>query len=476
LSEIDEFATLMATGPTTTTTTTHIGARRQQRRVILPLLLLLGALAFAVFTHTSSTTPTSSISSPFEKKEKIEKDDALLSADDAGFLNPDEEESTKVPLMVVDEMEDGENEEEEEEEEEEEPDGGEEAVMKLGDEQQQDDDENEQEDDGEVEAETKEFTPKTKKIATRTTTTTQRSSRHSHVCSPEYIALFPPKAKASKPPQVSTLAHRKNYANTGAYRDKKIPASILPNSGKDILAAPAVAWNSLTAANGDAPWRTCALVGNSGHLLKMDYGKQIDANDVVVRINQAPTKGYEKYVGKKTTHRLLNRLWTIAYHDGSGINKIYRGGGWPLEKGVTLISSRTAAENFVRLAYYVKDKLKRKDVQTLFLMPEVRAVAENALKKFRRCYEKKHSKNFRGGNCASSGLVGIAMLRPLCMNITVYGLGKGQRGDPYQYYRLKRTHRSYGNPVHSFDTEDIMFRTMANDGFITFCNAKDGCS
>jgi hypothetical protein len=207
----------------------------------------------------------------------------------------------------------------------------------------------------------------------------------------------------------------------------------------------------------------------------MDYGKQIDANDVVVRINQAPTKGYEKFVGKKTTHRLLNRLWTIAYHDGSGINKIYRGGGWPLEKGVTLISSRTAAENFVRLAYYVKNKLKRKDVQTLFLMPEIRAVAENSLKKFRKCYEKKHSKNFKGGNCASSGLVGIAMLRPLCVNITVYGLGKGQRGDPYQYYRLKQTHRSYGNPVHSFDTEDIMFRTMAKDGVINFCNAKEEC-
>ena len=71
--------------------------------------------------------------------------------------------------------------------------------------------------------------------------------------------------------------------------------------------------------------------------------------------------------------------------------------------------------------------------------------------------------------------VGIAMLRPLCVNITVYGLGKGQRGDPYQYYRLKQTHRSYGNPVHSFDTEDIMFRTMAKDGVINFCNAKEEC-
>ena len=102
---------------------------------------------------------------------------------------------------------------------------------------------------------------------------------------------------------MSTLAHKKNYENTGAYRDKKIPASILPNSGRDILAASAVVANNL--ANGEAPWQTCALVGNSGHLLKMDYGKQIDANDIVVRINQAPTRGYEKYVGKRTTHLSL---------------------------------------------------------------------------------------------------------------------------------------------------------------------------
>ena len=160
------------------------------------------------------------------------------------------------------------------------------------------------------------------------------------------------------------------------------------------MAAPAVVATNSVAANGDAPLANMCTrrelrTSSQNGLLETNR-----RNDVVVRINQAPTKGYEKFVGKKTTHRLLNRLWTIAYHDGSGINKIYRGGGWPLEKGVTLISP-PAAENFVRLAYYVKNKLKRKDVQTLFLMPEIRAVAENSLKKFEKCYEKKHSKKLQ---------------------------------------------------------------------------------
>jgi hypothetical protein len=40
-----------------------------------------------------------------------------------------------------------------------------------------------------------------------------------------------------------------------------------------------------------ASWNTCAVVGNSGHLLRSKYGEDIDAHDVVMRMNQAPTKG-----------------------------------------------------------------------------------------------------------------------------------------------------------------------------------------
>ncbi|XP_058475600.1 CMP-N-acetylneuraminate-beta-galactosamide-alpha-2,3-sialyltransferase 1-like [Solea solea] len=51
--------------------------------------------------------------------------------------------------------------------------------------------------------------------------------------------------------------------------------------------------------------RTCSVVGNSGNLNGSGYGELIDAAHFVIRINQGPTKGFEKDVGTRTTHRVL---------------------------------------------------------------------------------------------------------------------------------------------------------------------------
>eukprot|EP00238_Polyblepharides_amylifera_P005686 CAMPEP_0196587768 /NCGR_PEP_ID=MMETSP1081-20130531/58537_1 /TAXON_ID=36882 /ORGANISM="Pyramimonas amylifera, Strain CCMP720" /LENGTH=580 /DNA_ID=CAMNT_0041910043 /DNA_START=261 /DNA_END=2003 /DNA_ORIENTATION=+ len=53
-------------------------------------------------------------------------------------------------------------------------------------------------------------------------------------------------------------------------------------------------------------FETCAIVGSSGIVLNYEDGKDIDAHDMVFRFNSAPTRGYEKYVGRKTTHRITN--------------------------------------------------------------------------------------------------------------------------------------------------------------------------
>lgn len=44
----------------------------------------------------------------------------------------------------------------------------------------------------------------------------------------------------------------------------------------------------------------------SGIVLNYEHGQDIDKHDMVFRFNSAPTKGYEKHVGSKTTHRITN--------------------------------------------------------------------------------------------------------------------------------------------------------------------------
>uniref|UniRef100_A0A8D1TBW3 beta-D-galactosyl-(1->3)-N-acetyl-beta-D-galactosaminide alpha-2,3-sialyltransferase n=1 Tax=Sus scrofa TaxID=9823 RepID=A0A8D1TBW3_PIG len=51
--------------------------------------------------------------------------------------------------------------------------------------------------------------------------------------------------------------------------------------------------------------RRCAVVGNSGNLKESYYGPQIDSHDFVLRMNKAPTEGFEADVGSKTTHHFV---------------------------------------------------------------------------------------------------------------------------------------------------------------------------
>lgn len=51
-----------------------------------------------------------------------------------------------------------------------------------------------------------------------------------------------------------------------------------------------------------------AIIGNSGSILKKQYGSLIDSHETIVRFNEAPTFGFQKHVGSRTDLRF------IAYH------------------------------------------------------------------------------------------------------------------------------------------------------------------
>mmetsp|Transcript_32628 Transcript_32628/g.52289 ORF Transcript_32628/g.52289 Transcript_32628/m.52289 type:complete len:259 (-) Transcript_32628:706-1482(-) len=115
---------------------------------------------------------------------------------------------------------------------------------------------------------------------------------------------------------------------------------------------------------------TCAIVGNSGILKRGGYGKPIDANDVVMRINQAPTKGYEDIVGSQTGYRMLNNKWTTVYYEDNVPNTNVPGGTSQLARyllnqepaNVSFIVSRASTQQFETLATTIQRR--RKDIQT----------------------------------------------------------------------------------------------------------------
>nr|XP_032801161.1 beta-galactoside alpha-2,6-sialyltransferase 2-like [Petromyzon marinus] len=63
---------------------------------------------------------------------------------------------------------------------------------------------------------------------------------------------------------------------------------------------------SLAQGAVDGPWRSCAVVASAGSLLHAELGEEIDSHDAVMRFNAAPTAGFERHVGSKTTIRLIN--------------------------------------------------------------------------------------------------------------------------------------------------------------------------
>ena len=57
----------------------------------------------------------------------------------------------------------------------------------------------------------------------------------------------------------------------------------------------------------------CAVVGSSGSLLDRSDGELIDSFDTVLRLNRAPTAGYERSVGSFTSVRLVNAPQSAAW-------------------------------------------------------------------------------------------------------------------------------------------------------------------
>ena len=210
------------------------------------------------------------------------------------------------------------------------------------------------------------------------------------------------------------IVHRGNRAPLGhgaeASRQERIANAMrLPVSGAGFLR--------------ERRWGSCALVGSSGSLRSGPRrGAAIDSHDVVVRLNQAPTWGYTPWVGSKTTHRVLNRLWARAYRTSWGVT---RGMALPLERDVSLLITRATGQEYELLRDFVLDAWGRRDVQVLYMSSRAPSAAGALLREYRARSCAAGAGPYVGLNVPSSGLVAVVLLTHLCSRVDVYGLGGG---------------------------------------------------
>ncbi|KAG0572948.1 hypothetical protein KC19_VG136900 [Ceratodon purpureus] len=171
-------------------------------------------------------------------------------------------------------------------------------------------------------------------------------------------------------------------------------------------------------------YRTCAVVGNSGILLNSSYGGAIDQHEMVMRINNARTVGFEVFVGRKTTISFMNShiIRTCAKRSHCWCH--------PYGAIVPIITYLCAPWHFMPIAFCSSEH------RAPLLVTDPRF--DNLCNRIAKWYSVKlflRRPNMKPGWWSilrnpkrqfhySTGMQGVMMALGLCDNVHVYGFGK----------------------------------------------------
>ncbi|XP_028328626.1 alpha-N-acetylgalactosaminide alpha-2,6-sialyltransferase 3 [Gouania willdenowi] len=221
----------------------------------------------------------------------------------------------------------------------------------------------------------------------------------------------------------------------------------------------------------------CSIVSSSGQMLGQASGAQIDRSPCIWRMNNAPTRGFERDVGQRTTLRVVSHtsvpllLQRPQYFFGQSNNTVYVVWG-PLRnmrkdgKGVVYNMLRQAAENYPNARIYVTtdDRMNYCDM----------------------VFKKETGKDrIKSGSYLSTGWFTLILAMDMCKEIHVYGMindtyckSKANKKVPYHYYEpgsrdecaeyLLHESAPYGG--HRFVTEKSVFGKWAKTHNIKFFN------
>uniref|UniRef100_A0A8C3IQ04 alpha-N-acetylneuraminyl-2,3-beta-galactosyl-1,3-N-acetylgalactosaminide6-alpha-sialyltransferase n=1 Tax=Chrysemys picta bellii TaxID=8478 RepID=A0A8C3IQ04_CHRPI len=230
-----------------------------------------------------------------------------------------------------------------------------------------------------------------------------------------------------------------------------------------------------------AQCRQCALVSSSGQMLGSRLGKEIDQMECVLRMNQAPTNGYEEDVGTKSTIRVVSHtsipllLRNQSYFFKQSWKTIYIVWG-PMRK-----MSREKGGLTYRILQEMKEMYPSLQIYTL---------TERMMAYCDEVFQVETGKNrMKSGSFLSTGWFTMILAMELCEQIFVFGMvsdsycrEKNHPRVPYHYFekgkldecRMYLAHERAPRGGHRFITEKTVFSHWAKTRNIVFNHTSWG--
>ncbi|XP_062844269.1 CMP-N-acetylneuraminate-beta-galactosamide-alpha-2,3-sialyltransferase 1-like [Trichomycterus rosablanca] len=203
---------------------------------------------------------------------------------------------------------------------------------------------------------------------------------------------------------------------------------------------------------GPSRCRSCSVVGNSGNLRSSNYGSLIDSSEFVIRINQAPTRGFEQDVGYRTTHHVMYPESAIDLPNPKVSLLLIPFKTLDLE---WLTSTFTTAHiNYTYMPVPTRIKANRNNV--LLYNPAF-------MKYVHESWMENH------GQYPSTGFLTIVLALHICDQVNVFGFGANQNGDWHHYWEEEELNSAFKETfVHHAVYEHDLTQKLYQQGKITF--------
>lgn len=210
--------------------------------------------------------------------------------------------------------------------------------------------------------------------------------------------------------------------------------------------------------------RKCAVVGNSGIVLKSKCGKEIDSHDFVMRANLALLEGYTDYVGNKTSLMMindetLNKIFNSLVKSSSNEGKAGDLRGYianHLKDSILWFAKGTEAHNSAARLQQVAQYFEKHNLNVTLAY----SMGDVSLAAIRRWHV---------GSYPSSGLDMLTVAETFCESIALYGFypyDKDRSGFPVFHHYYEPNLKEFHTTNHNFDKEYKLLQDLHKKGFI----------